>query len=96
MPRPTEVSWAELALDYQAFVGRALPPSPDHRLRGTRLPLGERAQILRKAVGLVERHLVAGMLLSRALLGRSRSFPPLGAACARDVRPACSSRHATR
>ena len=38
---PAEVSWAELALDYEAFAGRALPASPDHRLRGTRLPLGE-------------------------------------------------------
>ena len=24
MPEPAEVSWAELALDYEAFVGRAL------------------------------------------------------------------------
>ena len=52
MPGPAEVSWAELALDYEAFVGRALRPPPDHRLRGTRLPLGERAQILRKAARL--------------------------------------------
>ena len=41
------MSWAELTLDYEAFVGRALPASPDHRLRGARIPLGERAQILR-------------------------------------------------
>ena len=60
MPGPAEVSWAELALDYEVFVGRALPAFPDHRLRGTRLPLGERAQVLRKAVGLAERHLAAG------------------------------------
>ena len=78
MPGPAEVSWAELALDYEAFVGRALPSSPDHRLRGTRLPLGERAQILRKAVGLAERHLAAGTLLSGAPLGRCRSLLPLG------------------
>ena len=60
-------------------MGRALLASPDHRLRGTRLPLGERAQILRKAVGLAERHLAAGTLLSGAPLGRCRSLPPLGA-----------------
>ena len=58
MPGPAEVSWAELALDDEAFAGRALPASPDHRLWGTRLPLGERAQILRKAAGVVERHLL--------------------------------------
>ena len=78
MQGPVEVSWAKLALDYEAFVGRALPASPDHRLRGTRLPLGERAQILRKAMGLAERHLEAGTLLSGAPLGRCRSLLPLG------------------
>ena len=41
MPGPAEVSWAELALDYEAFVGWALLASLDHQLRGTRLPLGE-------------------------------------------------------
>ena len=55
-------------------MGRALPASPDHRLRGTRLPLGERAQVLRKAVGLAERHLAAGALLSGDPLGRCRSL----------------------
>ena len=78
MPWPAEASWAELALDNEAFVGRALPASPDNRLRGTRLPLGERAQILRKAVGLAERHLAEGTLLSGGQLGRCRSLLPLG------------------
>ena len=77
-PGPAEVSWAELARNYEAFVGRALPASPDHRLRGTRLPLGERAQVLRKAVGMAERHLAAGALLGGAPLGRCRSLLPLG------------------
>ena len=83
MPGPAEVSWAELALDYQAFVGRALPASPNHRVRGMRLPLGERAQGLRKAAGLVERHPMAGTLLCRAPLGRCRSLLHLaGRVCA--------------
>ena len=42
-------------------MGRALRASPDHRLRGMRMPLGQRAQSLRKAVGVVERHLAAGI-----------------------------------
>ena len=46
MPGPAEVTMAELALDYEAFSGRALPASPDPHLRVTRMPLGERAQIL--------------------------------------------------
>ena len=41
-PGPSDVSWAELALDYEAFIGWALPASPHHKLRETRLPLGER------------------------------------------------------
>ena len=76
MPEPAEVSWAELALDYEAFVGRALPASPDHRLRGTGLTLGERAQVLRKAVGLAEHHLAAGALLGGGPTGALPLAPP--------------------
>ena len=95
MPGSAEVPWAELALDYEAYVGRALPASPDHRLRGTRLPLGEQAQVLRKAVGLAERHLAAGTLLSGAPLGRCRSLLPLGGrVCAGlSARPYFAARH---
>ena len=61
-------------------MGRALPASlSHHRLRGTRLPLGERARrVLHKVAGLVERHLVAGTLLCGASLGRCRSPLPMG------------------
>ena len=38
-------------------------------------------------MGLAERHLAAGTLLSGAPLGRCRSLLPLGAACARDFGP---------
>ena len=95
IPGPAEVSWAELALDYEASAGRALPASSDHRLRGTRLPLGEPAQILRKAAGLVERHLVAGTLLCAAPLGRCRPLLALGGrvcACL-CARPFFAARH---
>ena len=40
---PSDVSLAELALEYEAFMGRALPVFPYHKLRGTRLVLGEQA-----------------------------------------------------
>ena len=95
MPGPAEVSWAELALDYQVFVGRALLASPDHRLRRTQLPLGERTLVLRKAVILAERHLAAGTLLSGAPLGRCRSLLPLGGrVCAGlSARPYFAPRH---
>ena len=95
VPGLAEVSWAELALDYEAFVGRALPSFPDHQLRRMRLLLGERPQVLRKAVGLTERHLAAETLLSGAPLGRCRSLLPLGGpVCAKlSVRPFFAARH---
>ena len=76
-------------------MGRALPASPDYRLRGTRLPLGERARVLHKAAGLVERYLVAGTLLCGAPLGRCRSLLPLGGrVCAGlSARPFFAARH---
>ena len=46
-----------LAVHYEAFAGRALAASPDHRLRCARLPLQERTQVLRKETGLIERHM---------------------------------------
>ena len=95
MPGPAEVSWAELALDYEVFVGRELSASPDQRLRGTRLPLGERRQILRKAGGLAERHLAAGAMLSVAPPGRCRSLLPLGdrVCVGLSARPYFAARH---
>ena len=47
------MSWAELVLDFEIFVGRALRVSPHHKLRGARLPLGEWAHVLRQALQLV-------------------------------------------
>ena len=82
-------------LDYEAFVGKALLASPDHYLRGTRLPPGIRARVLRKAAGLVERHVVARTLLCGAPLGRCRSLLPLGGrVCASlSARPFFTTRH---
>ena len=47
------VTWAELVLDCEKFLGRALQASPHHQLRGMLLPLGERAQVLRQATRLL-------------------------------------------
>ena len=40
------MSWPVLALDFEAFVSRALPASRHHKLQGMVLPTGERAQVL--------------------------------------------------
>ena len=66
------------AMDFEIYVGRALGASPHHKLWGTRLPLGERAQVLRQAVWLVRRHLAAGRAScygERRRTGAVRSFP---------------------
>ena len=41
MPGPAEVSWAELALDYEAFVGAGAPSLPGSLTAGYRLGAGE-------------------------------------------------------
>ena len=75
---PGDVTWAELALDYELFPGWALPASPHHRLRGMRLPLGERAQVLRQALRRLQRHIAARWLLQGALSDHCRALIPLG------------------
>ena len=42
------------------------PGVPAPQVAGTRLPLGERALVLRSAVQLVQRHMTAGRLLHGA------------------------------
>ena len=60
------------------FLGRALPVSLHHQLRGTRLQLGERAQVLRQALQLLQCHMAAGRLLHGTPSDRCRALIPLG------------------
>ena len=69
---------SELALDFEAFMGRALPALPHHKLQGTRLPLGERAHVPRQAAWLVQPHVATGQLLWGAPTYRCCSLLPLG------------------
>ena len=75
---PPDVTWAELALDCETFLGRALPASSHHQLRGMCLPLGERAQVLRQAARLLQRHIPPVRFLQGAASGRCRALVPLG------------------
>ena len=72
------VTWVELALDCETFLGWALPASPHHQLRGMRVPLGERAQVLRHAARLLQRHMATGRFLQGAPSYRCRAIVPLG------------------
>ena len=78
MPGPAEVSWAELDLDYQAFVGRALLASPDHQLRGTRLPLPGAIPSLAQGYGPSGAPPFGGYAAVRGPTGALRLAPPLG------------------
>ena len=55
-----QVSYVELALDLEAYVGRALPAQLEHSLRMTTLPLQQCAGVLRWVVRL---HMLTGDLL---------------------------------
>ena len=52
--------------------------SPHHKLRGTHRPLGERAQVLRRAAQLVQRHMAAGRLPQGAPTDQCHSLLLLG------------------
>ena len=90
---PTEVSWAELALDYEAFVVRALPGPPAAgyvpAARGT-------SPNLAQGSGLAECTLRQARCSAGPCWGAAAHSSPWGAACVRDFRPARSSPHATR
>ena len=91
---PGNITWAYLTVDCESFLGRALPSSPHHKLRGTRLPLGERAYESWQASRLLQRTMAAGRLLQGAQSNRRRALIPLGGrVCARLwVRPYFATR----
>ena len=52
------MTFIELALDFEATAGRALPPTPQSSLQGVALSLHERARVLRVAFVALKRHSV--------------------------------------
>ena len=58
-----EVSYAELRLDLELTISRALLARPEHNLRMTGLPLQEKACVLRWAIRAQQPHPVVGRLL---------------------------------
>ena len=53
-----QVTFMELAMDFEATAGRALPPSPQSSLQGVSLSLHERARVLRVAMASLHKHSV--------------------------------------
>ena len=57
-PGEVQVTFIELALDFEATAGRALPPTPQSSLQGVALSLQEWARVLRVAFMALKRHSV--------------------------------------
>ena len=71
------VTYPELAMDFEARAGRALPSAPQARFRGLCLSLRERGRVLRLAVGHLQKLVVAGSLLPAQAQTRCGALVPL-------------------
>ena len=60
---PGEVTYAQLALDFELTVQRAPPARPEHAPRMAVLPLQERATVLRQAIRALQPHRLVGQIL---------------------------------
>ena len=75
-----EVTYVELALDYEGFSGQCLPSTPNSRLCGLALPLSERARVMRVALTKLAR-LVQVQLFPAKLMQRSTALWALWIKC---------------
>ena len=78
LPGQGQVTYAELALDFEEHAGRALPAAPGHRLAGRVLPLRERAHVLKLALDKTQQFLRAGELLGGQLRPLCNALVPFG------------------
>ena len=95
-PGDGTVTYLELALDYESHAGRALPAAPQARLRGTHLPLQERARVLRLAMAKMQALATSGRLHPAQGTARSPVIIPIGgpALVGLTRRPFFACRHA--
>ena len=73
------MTFIELALDFEATAGQALPPMPQSSLQGVALSLQERARVLRVAFVALKRHSVGPPPFLGAFVNRASSLVLLGA-----------------
>ena len=78
VPGSGQVTYAELALDFESHSNRALPARPGHRHAPQVLSLWERARVLREAVDLLQPLLTAGTLLEGQFWWILRLLGPSG------------------
>ena len=63
VPGMGQVTFVVLALDLEAYSGRALPASAGEELPSIVLSLHERARVLRTALSILQRHVATGALV---------------------------------
>ena len=78
IPGKGQVSFMEVAMDFECFVARTLPASPQAVYRASALPLPERARILKLALATLQKLSVAGAVLPGGVLTKCSSLVPLG------------------
>ena len=74
-----QVSFLELALDFESYTGRPLPPTPQTRFKGGEMSLQEKGRVLRLAVSLLGKAAGRESILPAGFTNRCRSLVPLGA-----------------
>ena len=69
----------ELALDFEAHSGRALPVTPSAVLKAEVMSLHERARVLQVALSILQKHVVQGSLMCGEMTSSANSLVPMGA-----------------
>ena len=74
-----QVSYMELALDFEAYAGRHLPPAPQSRFVGGEMPLQEKARVLRLITSLMGRAVGQDTILPAKMTNHCKTLIPMGA-----------------
>ena len=74
-----QVSFMELAIGFEAYAGRQLPPAPKSRFQGGDMSLQEKAWVLRLITTLLGRSVGKESILPAKLTNSCKSLIPMGA-----------------
>ena len=79
IPGPGEVTFLELAMDYEAWTGSCIPGGPqwDETDKGP-MPPSEKGQVLRVAMAVADRHKAGGTVCPGGMIQQSKSLVALG------------------
>ena len=74
-----QVSYMELALDFEAYAGPQLPPAPQSRFVGGEMPLREKARVLRLITSLMGRSIGQDTILPAKMINHCKTLISMGA-----------------